>query len=88
MFGNLDTGVIPTTLHLIMNDLSITQGEAAFLMSVSYLATGLGSMFVAPLMRCFKVKHVLVAAQISNATSTLFFLYSDKYWLLLAARIV
>ena len=62
LFGNLDTGVIPTTLHLIMSDLDITHGEAAFLMSVSYLATGVGSIFVAPLMRYFKVKHVIVAS--------------------------
>ena len=26
MFGNLDTGVIPTTLHLIMDELGTTQG--------------------------------------------------------------
>ena len=88
MFGNLDTGVIPTTLHLIEDDLGITQGEAAFLGSISYLATGVGSLLVAPIFSCFKVKYVLVVAHIFNASSTLFFLYSDKYWLLLGARVV
>ena len=88
MFGNLDTGVIPTTLHLIQKDLQISKGEAAFLTSIAYLATGVGSLFVAPMMSCFKVKHVLIGAHILNASSTLFFLYSDTYWLLLSARIV
>ena len=88
MFGNLDTGVIPTTLHLIMAELKITQGETAFLASVCFLATAVGSLFVAPLMRCFKVKHVIVAATMLNASSTLFFLYSSDYWWLLTARVV
>ena len=60
MFGNLDTGVIPTTLHQIMAELHITQGETAFLASVSFLTTGIGSMFVAPAMKTFKAKHVLI----------------------------
>lgn len=87
MFGNLDTGVIPTTLHLIMKDLDITQGQCAFLASVSFLATAVGSLFVSPLMRIFKVKHVIVIATMLNASSTLFFLYSSNYWHLMGARI-
>ena len=68
--------------------MGITQGEAAFMCSVSYLATGVGSLFVAPIMSCFSVKSVLVMAHLCNASSTLFFLYSDQYWLLLGARVV
>ena len=53
MFGNLDTGVIPTTLHQIMEELNITQGETAFLASVCFLATAVGSIFVSPLTKHF-----------------------------------
>jgi len=88
MFGNLDTGVIPTTLHQIMAELKITQGETAFLASVSHLTAGLASIFVAPLMKTFKVKHVLVVSLFLNASSTLLFLYSTDYYALLGARIV
>ena len=62
MFGNLDTGVIPTTLHLIMDELHTTNGETAFLASVSFLATGLGSLIVSPLMKLFPAKNVLICA--------------------------
>lgn len=88
MFGNLDTGVIPTTLHLIMAELQITQGETAFLISVQFLACGVGSILVAPLMRAYPAKNVLISAQLLNAASTLLFLYSTSYWYLLGARIV
>ena len=71
-----------------MDDLSITQGETAFLASVAYLACGVGSIFVSPIMKAFKAKHVIVVAQILNASSTLLFLYSTDYYYLLAARIV
>ena len=62
MFGNLDTGVIPTTLHLIMDELHTTNGETAFLASVSFLATGLGSLIVSPMMKVFPAKNVLICA--------------------------
>ena len=45
-------------------------------------------MFVAPCMNYFKAKHIMVAATLLNACSTLFFLYSSNYWYLLGSRIV
>ena len=71
-----------------MEELHITQGETAFLASVSFLSCGVGSVFVSPIMRYFKVKHVLIFTQLMNAFSTLLFLYSTSYWYLLGARIV
>ena len=71
-----------------MDDLKITPGETAFLASVAYLACGVGSIFVSPVMKTFKAKHVIVIAQALNASSTLLFLYSTDYYALIGARIV
>lgn len=62
MFGNLDTGVIPTCLHQIMEELNITQGETAFMASVAFLATAVGSIFVSPLTKNFQAKTVIAFA--------------------------
>ena len=88
MFQNLDTGVIPTCMKPIMEELKITQGETAFMASIIFMACGITSFFVSPVMARFNAKTVIIVCEVFNSLSCLLFLYSSDYYWLLFARII
>lgn len=77
MFLNIDTGVIPTAQLLMEDNLGITKGQIAFLAGISYLATGLASLFVSTVMQKWTAKTVMILAAFGNAISCFVFAYND-----------
>ena len=75
LFLNLDTGVIPTAQLEMEKDLEITKGQIAFLAEISYMGTGLASLFVSPIMKKFTAKSVLIVSSFGNAISCFVFAY-------------
>ena len=88
MVLNIDTGVIPTAQLLMEDNLGITKGQIAFLAGISYLATGLASLFVSAVMKNYTAKSVLILAGFGNAISCFIFAYNDRYLWLVISRFV
>ena len=88
MFLNIDTGVIPTAQLLMEDNLNITKGQIAFLAGISYLATGLASLFVSSTMQKFTAKNVMICSAFGNAISCFIFAYNDRYLWLCISRFV
>ena len=88
LFLNLDTGVIPTAQLAMEKDLEITKGQIAFLAGISYMGTGLASLFVSPIMKNFTAKSVLILSSFGNAISCFVFAYNDRYLWLVLSRFV
>ena len=88
LFLNLDTGVIPTAQLEMIRDLDITQGQIAFLAGISYMGTGVASLFVSLIMKHVTAKTILILASFGNAISCFVFAYNDRYLWLMLSRFV
>ena len=72
----------------MMDELKISQGETAFMASVLFMACGVASLFVSPIMATFRAKTVIIWCEMLNSLSCLLFLYSSNYYWLLFARVI
>lgn len=81
-----DNGIIPACQIQMMQDLSLTQAEIAFLSSAVNIGLAVSTLVVSPIMAVIKTKHVIVVTFLLNAAASCLFGFSSSFAVLTVAR--